>query len=106
MECETVLKLVEEHYQLKGTVKSLGGFLDLNFLLEGHEGKHIVKLSKEDSNFDLLHLQNAVLEHFNRHPLAQGKCDVTKVKKSKKGLAMTMVDVGGSIYGLRVLSYV
>ena len=58
-----VQNLVEEHFKIAGSVKSLVSVRDQNFLINSLQGDFIFKISNSMENKDVLKMQNNAIKH-------------------------------------------
>ena len=58
-----VQNLVEEHFKIAGSVKSLVSDRDQNFLINSLQGDFIFKFSNSMENKDVLKMQNNAIKH-------------------------------------------
>ncbi|CAM3290978.1 aminotransferase class III-fold pyridoxal phosphate-dependent enzyme [Shewanella violacea] len=101
----TVKALVEEHFHMTVEVKSLPGYVDLNFLLTDTQGKRfILKIANADESLAELDMQNAVMNYLNGQELAY---QLPEVIKNLAGNEITALKDGhGRPRPMRLLSYV
>ncbi|WP_223292982.1 MULTISPECIES: aminotransferase class III-fold pyridoxal phosphate-dependent enzyme [Shewanella] len=101
-----VMALVQEHFQMAVEVKSLPGYVDLNYLLTDELGERfILKIANADESLAELDMQNAVMHYLNEQDLQPYL--LPKVIKNLAGNEITpLQDSYGRQRSLRLLSYV
>ncbi|WP_227993203.1 MULTISPECIES: aminotransferase class III-fold pyridoxal phosphate-dependent enzyme [Shewanella] len=102
----TVKALVQEHFRMAVEVKSLPGYVDLNFLLTDTQGKRfILKIANADEPLAELDMQNAVMNYLNGQDLQPYL--LPEVIKNLAGHEITSLKDGhGRPRPMRLLSYV
>ena len=102
----TVKALALEHFLITAEVKSLPGYLDLNFLLTDTQGKRfILKIANADEPLAELDMQNAVMNYLNGQDLQPYV--LPEVIENLAGNELTpLQDVYGRPRPMRLLSYV
>ncbi len=100
-DCE-ILPLLQQHFQLSGTIKCLPGYCDQNLLLTTQtDEKYIVKIANPNEQVSELAMQNAAMAHLTTkemvipHALLNEQAkDITQITDNK-----------GTCFSLRVLTY-
>ncbi|MCJ8269357.1 MAG: phosphotransferase, partial [Psychrosphaera sp.] len=106
---EQINQLLSQHYQLKGSLKTLPGYCDQNARLTVNkphdksptDQQYIVKISNSDEPLIALQMQNAVMAH-----LTANEATVPCALKNLDGHTITEISApGGKTSYQRVLSY-
>ena len=87
----TIQQLVQEHYGLDVTVKSLNGYDELNFLLSNEKKeKYILKVSNESHPFPFLEAQVKIIQHLTNSALSDR---FQRFSNNNQGQALTKIVV-------------
>lgn len=87
----TIQQLVQEHYGLAITVKSLNGYDELNFLLSNEKKeKYILKVSNERHSFPFLEAQVKIIQQLTNSALSDR---FQRFSNNKQGQALTKIVV-------------
>lgn len=94
-------QLLAQHYNLKGTLKTLVSYCDQNALLSTQKTQYVVKIAHPDESLDSLQMQNAAMAALYRKEVA-----VPFAIDNLKGQPITIIadDKGNEAY-LRVLTF-
>jgi 4-aminobutyrate aminotransferase-like enzyme/Ser/Thr protein kinase RdoA (MazF antagonist) len=99
---EPALQLLEQHYGLTGTLRSLGSQQDLNYRVDCAHGRYVLKICRGDYAAAELQAQHAALKHLQGQPAAR----VPKVMDALNGEDLLTVTVEGQAVHLRLLDYI
>ena len=100
---KVMLKYVHQFYGLRGKIKNLAGYDDLNFLLKEAEGQEfVVKISQGDSLQALLS-QNQLLDFIQEHS-AESRA-FPRILAGLDGSNVYHISYDGTLYCLRILTY-
>lgn len=95
--------LAKKHYGLTVSVKTLGGYDELNFLLTDEQRKkYILKISDENQNHYFLDAQVKILNYLSNTSISDY---FQKYYLNTDGDELTELHLNGKIYFLRVLSF-
>ncbi len=98
---EALLPLLQQHYQLTGSLQSLASYCDQNLLLQTDKQTFIVKIANSTESEIELNMQNAAMMH-----LVSKDLPVPKVVENLQGQFITEIsDSQQQGFYLRVLSY-
>ena len=87
----TIQQLVQEHYGLDVTVKSLNGYDELNFLLSNEKKEnYILKVSNESHPFPFLEAQVKIIQHLTNSALSDR---FQRFSNNNQGQALTKIVV-------------
>jgi 4-aminobutyrate aminotransferase-like enzyme/Ser/Thr protein kinase RdoA (MazF antagonist) len=99
----TIQDLVQEHYGLTVSVKSLNGYDELNFLLSNDKNeKYILKISNESHPFPFLEAQVKIIQHLTKSTISgcfQHFCI------NKEGGELTKIVINSHTYYIRILNF-
>ncbi|HCT08521.1 MAG TPA: hypothetical protein DIW86_24435, partial [Pseudomonas sp.] len=93
-------RLLSQHYDLAGTLQSLGSQQDLNYKVDSARGRFVLKICRGDYAAVELEAQHAALEYL------QGQVRVPKVIAARTGEALLTESVDGQTVRLRLLDYI
>ncbi|WP_256831230.1 aminotransferase [Pseudomonas sp. Pse1] len=99
---EQALELLQEHYGLSGTLKSLGSQQDLNYRLDSDQGRFVLKVCRGDYAALELEAQHAALKHLGAHP----GLHVPRVIAAKNGQDLLTLELAGQSLHVRLLDYI
>ncbi|MHA4807525.1 aminotransferase class III-fold pyridoxal phosphate-dependent enzyme [Flavitalea flava] len=100
---QEIIGLVAEHYGLTVRVKTLNGYEEQNFLMQGtNEKKYILKIATDAQGYDFLDAQLKIIGLLSGPGLAD---KFQKYQLNRNGSEITLIKRGGINYYLRVLSY-
>ena len=102
----SVQELVETHYGLDVSVRSLPGYIDLNFLLTDSDGtRFVLKIANTDESLSVLEMQNGVMGFLQEEPI--GDYLFPQVITNKQGSGVTTLTGDGSqLRYMRILSWI
>ncbi|NWE38033.1 aminotransferase [Pseudomonas yamanorum] len=95
-------RLLEQHYDLGGTLKSLGSQQDLNYRIDSDRGRFVLKICRGDYAAVELQAQHAALKHLQEHSDVR----VPKVISALGGEDLLTETVAGHTVHLRLLDYI
>jgi 4-aminobutyrate aminotransferase-like enzyme/Ser/Thr protein kinase RdoA (MazF antagonist) len=95
-------RLLEQHYDLGGALKSLGSQQDLNYRIDSDRGRFVLKICRGDYAAVELQAQHAALKHLQEHSNVR----VPKVITSLNGEELLTETVAGHTVHLRLLDYI
>ncbi|MCS3415842.1 4-aminobutyrate aminotransferase-like enzyme/Ser/Thr protein kinase RdoA (MazF antagonist) [Pseudomonas sp. BIGb0450] len=95
-------RLLEQHYDLGGTLKSLGSQQDLNYRIDSDRGRFVLKICRGDYAAVELQAQHAALKHLQEHSDVR----VPKVITALDGEDLLTETVAGHTVHLRLLDYI
>ncbi|WP_455927069.1 aminotransferase [Pseudomonas capeferrum] len=95
-------RLLEQHYDLGGTLKSLGSQQDLNYRIDSDRGRFVLKICRGDYAAVELQAQHAALKHLQEHSDVR----VPKVVSALGGEDLLTETVAGHTVHLRLLDYI
>ncbi len=98
LQLQTILK---DNYGLEGELKLLNGFEDLNYRLNGADGRYVVKVVSGKEKQGLITAQNALLEHLSQ---SDDGHKFPRLVKTQSHKAEVLLDSDNSRM-VRVLSY-
>lgn len=98
-----IAQYLQVHFNLSGTIKTLEGYDELNFLLTTtHQKKYIVKVANSSHVFSFIEAQAQMLLHLSKTPLAPYfQQNVLNTQNE----AITYFSKEGTTYCIRVLNF-
>jgi len=99
---DQAVRLLEQHYGLTGTLRSLGSQQDLNYRVDSDRGRFVLKICLGDYAAVELHAQHAALHTLQ----TQDRLRVPRVIKALTGEDLLTVTVDGQTLHLRLLDYI
>lgn len=99
---DQAVRLLEQHYGLTGTLRSLGSQQDLNYRVDSDRGRFVLKICLGDYAAVELHAQHAALHTLQTHD----RLRVPRVIKALTGEDLLTVTVDGQTLHLRLLDYI
>lgn len=96
------LHLLQTHYGFSGALQALGSQQDLNFRVDSHRGRFVLKICRGDYAVLELQAQHAALRHLGEQPGWR----VPRVISAQNGEDVLSVEVDGQPVHLRLLDYI
>lgn len=100
---EQIIQLVQDHYQLTVTAKSLTGEYEYNYLVQTPQGeKFIFKIASDEHSYDFFDAQVKIVQHLSQSPVAN---KFYAFLPNTLGKELTTIQWQGNTYYLRLLSF-
>ncbi|MES1181728.1 MAG: phosphotransferase, partial [Flavobacterium sp.] len=98
-----IVNLVQQHYLIEVSAKSLNGYDELNYLLEDKTGKkYIFKIATDEHGLHFLDAQIQIVNHLSKSNVAD---KFQHYILNTEGNELTTIVIDGKNYYLRLLSF-